>query len=206
MRIMSKNRSEQSDSAFASEIKQVLTNPGTEGRVCSDDCKIICSDCGSIACQCMCHCECPQASESLSSDPEHFPIEPGIVPLVYSMTKDGTCTPCWSCEGHERPDGSLWKIPRVWFYCPSMIHLRLIGSGVHALFVVKKTRAPWQVVITHSDTGNTDTTFSLEPALAPDAAVNLTDLQADVRTIAEAFSEFLKFEARALSRSHSSQR
>lgn len=87
-----------------------------------------------------------------------------------------------------------------------MIHLRLIGSGVHALFVVKKTRAPWQVVITHSDTGNTDTTFSLEPALAPDAAVSLTDLQADVRAIAEAFSEFLKSEARVLSRSHSSQR
>lgn len=196
----------QDDGEFTSRIKEVLANPGAEGRVCSDDCAIVCSDCGSVACQCMCNSECPHTSKRLSSDPEHFPIEPGIVPLVFEMKKDGTCTPCWSCEGHERPDGSLWKIPRVWFYCPSMVHLRLIGAGVHSLFVVKKTRVPWQVVITHSDTNNTDTTFSLEPMLAHATDVTLAGLRQDVRTIAEAFSDFLKSEARALSRAHSGQR
>ena len=152
-----------------------------------------------MSCQCMCHCECPDAGKLLSSDPEKFPIEAGIVPLVYEMKREGSCVPCWSCEGHERPDGSLWKIPRVWFYCSSMAQLRLIGSAAHAMFVAKKLKTPWQVVITHSDPGNVDTTFSLEPNLDPDNPVTLTDLRADILSLAKEYADFLKSEAGLLS-------
>lgn len=199
MRIWRRTASAGRKADFDSEIRRIMTAPGPEGRVC-DDCAIKCDTCGSISCQCMCHSQCPEAPARLSSDPEHFPIEAGIAPLVFEMKRDGECTPCWSCEGHTQLDGSLWKIPRVWFYCPSMVHLRLIGRSVHALSTAGKIHAPWQVVVTHSDPGNIDTTFSLEPALLPATSVSLNDLQADVLVIAAAWPDFLKHGAQSLSR------
>lgn len=185
---------------LAHALREIIANQGAQGRVCGGTCTMICSDCGSMSCQCMCQCECPDAGKRLSSDPENFPVEDRIVPLVYEMKREGTCVPCWSCEGHEHPDGSLWKIPRVWFYCSSMIHLRLIGSGAHAMFVARKLKTPWQVVITHSDYGNVDTTFSLEPKLDPESKITLTDLREDVLALAKGFSGLLKTEAGLLSR------
>lgn len=201
MLIKPQDKAARSGEDLARELREVVANQGAQGRVCSENCDMICKDCGSMSCQCMCQCECPDAGKRLSSDPEKFPIEAGIVPLVYEMKREGTCIPCWSCEGHERPDGSLWKIPRVWFYCSSMVHLRLLGSGAHAMFVAKKINAPWQVVITHSDPSNVDTTFSLEPYLEPDSEVSLADLRSDVLTLAKGFSNLLKAEASILSRS-----
>lgn len=180
-------------------LRKIVSNQGAQGRVCGETCTMVCTDCGSMSCQCMCQCDCPEAGKQLSTDPEKFPIEAGIVPLVYEMKREGTCIPCWSCEGHEHPDGSLWKIPRVWFYCSSMVHLRLIGNGVHALFISQKLKAQWQVIITHSDPGNADTTFSLEPCPDPEAKVTLDDLRADVLTLAKEFSILLKSEARLIS-------
>lgn len=190
-----------SGKTLARELREIIANQGAQSRVCGETCTMICTDCGSMSCQCMCHCECPEAGKRLSSDPEKFPIEAGIIPLVYEMKREGSCVPCWSCEGHERHDGSLWKIPRVWFYCSSMVHLRLVGSGAHAMFIAKKLKAPWQVVITHSDPGNIDTTFSLEPKFNPDSQVGLGDLRADVLALAKGFSGFLKSEAGLLTRS-----
>ena len=37
----------------------------------------------------------------LSSDPERYPIEPGIVPLVFALRGLRVFEPCWSCEGHD---------------------------------------------------------------------------------------------------------
>lgn len=198
MRISRRAISTNREADFENEIQDILSASSRNGRVCSEDCTIACEACGSTVCQCMCHSECHDAPTLLSSDPDRFPIEARIVPLVFEMKQEGTCSPCWSCEGHNRPDGSLWKIPRVWFYSPSVTHLRLIGSGIHTLFLERKTNAAWQVVITHSDPDNIDTTFSLEPALSSDTVLSLCELQADIRIIAETWSDFLKHEARKL--------
>jgi len=201
MRIKPGEPSPGDHSAFEAEISKVIANPGVEGRVCGKTCTIRCSACGSLSCQCMCHCECPDASARLSSDPVRHPLEPGIVPLVFAMKRDGGCTPCWSCEGHEKLDGAICKIPRVWFYCQSNIYLRLINEGVSGLHAAKQIHAPWHIVITHSDPGNADTAFSLEPVLPPDSEITLNQLRADILTIAKAFTGFVKMRARSLGQS-----
>jgi len=53
----------------------------------------------------------------------NFPIESGIAPLVFELKRLGVFEPCWSCEGHNDPGGNLWKIPRVWFYCDSVVQV-----------------------------------------------------------------------------------
>lgn len=135
----------------------------------------------------------------MSSDPERYPLENCIVPLVFELKRLEAFHPCWSCEGHNRPDGSLWKLPRVWFYCESVIHLRVLADAVKALHVAEKLSVPWRVALTHSDNDNTDTTFSLEPNIEG-ITVTLPALQRDVDTIAAHLRDVVFDEARKLSR------
>lgn len=87
-----------------------------EHRPCAD-CTIPCQCSKSPVCTCACTPSCPEAPARLSSDPVENPIEGRILGLVMALAKTGILTPCWSCEGHTRPDGSLHRLPQVWFYC-----------------------------------------------------------------------------------------
>jgi len=185
---------------LASEIAEAATAHGIEGRVCGDSCTVKCPQCGSNACQCECASDCAQAPQALSSDPDRFPIEPGIVPLVFEMKRTGLFSPCWSCEGHLRPDGSLWKLPAVWFYCGSMVHVRLLSQGLSNLRTAKALSTPWHVVVTFSDPDNPETTFSLEPAEAGSDGRSLPALQRDAGVIARALQKMLNDEGRILQR------
>ena len=129
-----------------------------------------------------CHRFCQAAPLRLSSDPTS-PLEPLIAPLTFELKRLGVFHPCWSCEGHNDQAGQLWKLPRVWFYAHSVVHIRALGEALDRLFIDKRVSARWRVVLTHSDADNPDTTFSLEPE--PAAEQRLSDLQADARAIAE---------------------
>jgi len=185
---------------LASEIAEAAGAHGIEGRVCSDSCTVRCPQCGSTACQCDCSPDCPDAPRALSSDPERFPVENGIVPLVFEMKRLGLFAPCWSCEGHLRPDGSLWKLPAVWFYCNSMVHVRLLSQGLSKLLAGRRLSAPWQVAITYSDPDNPETTFALEPSRTADAPLSLPALRRDAGVIAGALSQMMRDEGRILQR------
>ena len=197
MRLGRSNRSSDRACRLSSEIKKVALAKGVEGRVC-DDCAIKCPHCGSMACQCMCSVHCPEAPRALSVDPDRYPIELAILPLVFEMKRLGMFRPCWSCEGHLRPDGSLWKMPRVWFYCDSMVQLRLLSDGLNHMANAGCLRAPWRIVVTFSDPDNPETTFSLEPALSHDREISLPALQKDVAEIARSLHAIMTKEARDL--------
>lgn len=184
-------------------ISDAACNMGVEGRICDAKCVSACPDCGSTACQCRCSADCPVAPLLLSSDPENYPIEPAIMPLVFEMKRLGVFRPCWSCEGHQSPDGSVWKIPRVWFYSDSEVHLRLLSDGLKDLRIAKRLNCPWQVAVTFSDPENPETTFSLEPAVAPDPTYALAALRKDAMTIACLLQDILNGKARQLQRTAS---
>jgi hypothetical protein len=99
----------------------------------------------------------------LSSEGARYPIEPGVVGLVFEMKRLGVFTPCWSCEGHPQPDGTPHKLPQVWFYSDSLLHVRLLAAGVSKLKRDGRLSTPWQVAVTYSDPENPETTFALEP-------------------------------------------
>ncbi len=93
----------------------------------------------------------------------------------------------------------MWKIPRVWFYCRSVVHLRALADALEELHLDRRLSVHWRVVPTFSDGDNADTTFSLEPGPAgprPPLAV----LQRDLDTIAQHLREVVFDEARKLSR------
>ncbi len=130
-----------------------------------------------------CHWSCGAAAQRLSSDPAS-PLEPAIVPLAFELKRLGVFCPCWSCEGHNDAEGRLTKLPRVWFYAQSVVHVRALAETIDRLSATKPFSAPWRVVVTYSDPDNPDTTFSLEPEPAGGGAA-LTGLQNDARRIAE---------------------
>lgn len=154
------------------------------GRVCGERCTLRCTKCGVTTCQCGCSASCPQAARALSIDPDRYPIESGILPLVFAMKRLRVFEPCWSCEGHLRPDGSLWKLPMVWFYTRSLLYLRLLADSLHQLKGAGQIKAPWQVVVSFSDPDNPETTFSIQPAIEHGASITLSEFWHDVRQIA----------------------
>ena len=107
---------------------------------------------------------CPDIPRMLSSDPENHSLESRIAPLVYALKRLEVFDPCWSCEGRNGTDGALWKVPRVWVYCRSVVHLRVLADALKELRLDRRLSAPWRVVLTFSDRDNADTTFSPEPA------------------------------------------
>jgi hypothetical protein len=146
-----------------------------------------------------CSRSCPDIPRILSSDPEKFPLETRIAPLVYELKRLGVFEPCWSCEGHDRPDGSFWKRPQVWFYAHSVVHLRVLADGIKELHLRKMLSVPWKIAVTFSDSDNAETTFSLRPRI-DHSNVTLASLQNDVDAIASALHAQVLAEALKLSR------
>lgn len=184
--------------AQRAEINKVATAKNVSGRVCFAECSLTCRTCGSTRCQCMCTPECPEAARALSSEPDRYPVEPGILPLVFELKKSELFQPCWSCEGHLRADGSLWKLPSVWFYCESFPALRLLDNCLKKLEINGKVAVRWQVAISFSDPDNPETTFAIQPALHPGQDVSLQRLQADAYAIATSLNQDLATEAKFL--------
>ena len=126
-----------------------------------------------------CHNACENAPLRLSSDPDQFPIEKGIAPLVFELKRLGVFYPCWSCEGHNDQFGKPWKNPSVWFYADSVVHVRALSNVIDYLIHTKQLSSRWVVIVTFSDLDNPDTVFSLEP-ITQGTRVNLSDVQKDV--------------------------
>ncbi len=172
--------------------------PVLNGRICGEVCSKTCGVCGSTACQCACSPTCRDAPYALSSDPDAYPIEPGIAGLVYAMTRSGLFETCWSCEGHPHQDGSLWKAPTVWFYCEAMVHARLLADSITRLSLDGCLTATWQIAITYSDPDNPRTTFALAPVLSHGERTSLTELQRDIAEIGFALPARLAAAGKAL--------
>ena len=170
-------------SASASDKRKVLLKELNEVKlkgplpdpVCSNNCP---SYNANIGCDRMC----TKVPSMLSSEPETYPIDMLVAPLVFEIKKLGVFEPCWSCEGHNDPSGNLWKIPRVWFYASSVVHVRALAVAVSQIYAKFRLNNKWVVEITHSDDNNPDTTFSLHPKLE-DSDRSIAELQSDLITI-----------------------
>lgn len=173
------------------DLETLLRQPSDKQARPCPDCRIPCPKCGATNCTCACSPHCPQAPRQLSSDPEAFPIEAGIVPLVYGLSSLRLCPPCWSCEGHLDRSGALHKLPRVWFYCRSVVYPSVIAEYLSNLLVARKIRVPWQVNMVHWGE-QLESTFSIEPALDPAKPHLLEQLQQDVRVIAADFHQDIR--------------
>ncbi len=143
-----------------------------------------------------CHRYCPDVPLALSDSPEEYPLETIIAPLVYEMQRLDGIRPCWSCEGHER-FGDLWKMPQVWFYAERQIHVRVLAEALTAINLKDGLQVEWEVVVTHSDPDNPETTYALRPK-SDQTACSLKALQSDVASLAEMVVELCQARAKTL--------
>lgn len=128
----------------------------------------------------------------MSSEPERYPIEAKIVPLVFEMFSTGVTTPCWSCEGHTTEDGArIVKSPRVWFYSGSTLYPRFVAEHTDDLLFRKKIEHKWPVQVL-GWANSLETRFSLEPVVESKEGSNLKVLQREAAIIAESFSDRLR--------------
>jgi len=169
-------------------------------RPCGTHCHRVCTVCGSTDCRCGCSRTCADIPHVLSGDPVEDPLEAGIAPLVYELNRLKVFHPCWSCEGHYGSGDRLWKAPKVWFYCRSVVHLRLLSDSLTELHARNIVGVPWQVRLTYSKADDPDTMFSLEPVVDWSDAPSLDALQADVGAIAEHLCGMVTGRARILYR------
>lgn len=162
-------------------------------------CAKTCQICGSTTCRCQCSARCPDAAQMLSSEPDKYPIEAGIVPLVYVLADTGIIQTIWSCEGHLQPSGAeLWKTPQVWFSAEDGVAAQLLSI---ALFDLRESLhcSDWVLRLVPVERGLTSV-YSIEPRLKKDedGARTLELLREDVQTIADRLPTSLRALAASL--------
>lgn len=197
MKIERQEKSAQESAEIRAELSKVASPPAKTERVCDPSCDAVCSTCGVTNCLCACFNGCPHIPSVLTSDP-NFPIESKIAALAFELKRLEVFKPCWSCEGHNDRTGALWKVPRVWFYCDSVLHVRLLADALKDLEIDKLISGPWQVRLTFSDENNPDTTFSLEPVTERGSGTTLAALQQDVMVIVDKLNPMMVEKAGAL--------
>lgn len=134
--------------------------------------------------QITCSAKCPDAPRALSIEPERYPIESKIVPLVYELMSSRVLMTCWSCEGHMGVDGQLWKLPMVSFYSASAAYPKLLLKHIETLMYKKALKYRWQIVL--SDYSQTPgVTYSIQPDMSFVTDVHLGQLQQDIAIIAD---------------------
>lgn len=141
---------------------------------------------------------CSDAPRAMSIDPELYPIEPGVVPLVYELFSMRLVQPCWSCEGHtqELTDGEqfLWKIPQVCFYSSSPVYPQLLLRCLNDLKFTKQLEYVWHVVL--SDFSQTwEVTYSLQPDLNQVDKADIKLIQKDLLTISNNLYSNMRIQA-----------
>ena len=176
------------------DLRLLLAQPTDKQQRPCPGCDMACS-CAkhSPACCCNCSSGCPQAPRMLSSEPDEHPIEPHVLPLVYSLTVARVIQTCWSCQGHVHPNGQIHKLPEVWFYSPSVTYPALLAQHLTKLHTVDELSAPWQVSVAPYSADGTTAMFLIKPELLPEVSEELLNgLQRDLHRIATSLPNHLR--------------
>lgn len=142
-----------------------------------------------------CSAKCTDAAKALSIDPDNYPIETNVSPLVFELMASKVFQTCWSCEGHLNDNNDIWKLPNVSFYAKSSNYTHLLVRHIKNLQLERRLKYPWQVVLT--DYAQTwGTTYCIQPDLTREQDIHLGMLQNDIKSIAENMLEKLRIIAR----------
>ncbi|MCH8111808.1 MAG: hypothetical protein IH905_07620 [Proteobacteria bacterium] len=174
------------------ELGELLGEPlPNEVRPCPG-CELPCPSTGSVTCASHCDRNCPHAPREMSSEPDEFPVEPGIVPLVFALYSLRQVEPCWSCEGHVKDDGTFRRLPQAWFYCRSQVLPRIIADAVSQLRLQGVTQATWIVNVTYAAEESLDPVFAIRPDLSLSEPYDLRTLRRDVEGLADGLLEAVR--------------
>ena len=129
---------------------------------------------------------CPAAPLQMSSDPELYPIEQYVVPVIYAIYTLRLLMPCWSCEGHLDASQNVTKLPKVWFYSVSPFYAKLVSQVLADLRQKRATENDWVVRILPFSQSMFTLTYCIEPNKDQYFGYyELTSLQHDMLIIGE---------------------
>ena len=192
MKIVQPTKSKSTVYQQIEDLECIVSNLSDSSLRPCNNCNEICKTCGSSKCTCHCTLLCPKSSGNLSSDSVLYPIESGIMPLVYCFNYMNICETCWSCEGHNDSNGNLAKLPQIWFYTDSFMLLRVIDDCLSLLSATSQLMVSWQLCTTSTAKSSKQNTFALKPDLNLVNGVELRNLHKDVIVIAKNFPEMIK--------------
>lgn len=194
MRIPKPNLTHSGVHALICDLKQLIEQPTAMQSPPCPNCKDV-ANVVSIKGKCSSGCE--HAPLALSEDPERYPIEDNVVPLVFELTSMRLVQTCWSCEGHLDINNEIWKLPQVSFYSIKPIYSQLLCNYLARLFWRKRLNYPWEVVLTNF--GQTwDVTYTIKCDLSRVKKPDISLMQDDLVEMAEGLSEAIKEDAKAL--------
>jgi hypothetical protein len=179
------------------ELEALLQMPDYKTERPCDGCNRTC-DCArhSTSCACVCTPTCERARTLLSSEPGNYPIEIGVLPLVFELHSLRLTKPCWSCEGHADGKRHAHRAPRVWFYSAAGVYAELLARHLEALTFAGRLKARWSVSLCPHGEDASVTTFALGPVEPHD--MPLAIYQADARVIAENLGQHMREEAKSM--------
>lgn len=152
-----------------------------------------------------CSPECEHAAYALSEDPNRYPIEAHVLPLVFELTSIRLVKTCWSCEGHLDINGELWKLPQVSFYADKPIYSQLLCNYLARLYWRKKLHYPWEVVLTNFGR-SWDISYTIKCDLSRIQKPDIKLMQEDLVEMANDLAKNIKMDARTLIRELISKR
>lgn len=173
------------------DLQALVAQPDDRAQRPCPGCDLTCPGCGSRACTCQCRPDCPEAPQCLSSEPGRFPIEPGILPLVYALSTLRLLPPCWSCEGHRDAADRPQRLPSVWFISRKVIYPTLVADLLGRLKAGGEIAHGWQVATLNCGL-EPESVFVIEPRLQAGEDFHLGRLHSDVAAIAARLGEGVK--------------
>jgi len=156
------------------ELAQLAGCNLQRGPVCQPDCPLARTQ--------PCTSSCSQAPLALTSD-SAFPIEDGVLPLVFELKASRVFEPVWSCEGHYDTSRTVRRLPSVWFCCESLTHIRTLAEVITDLCFETKSSTAWRVSLCCPAVDSPNTIFKLEPEVTTE--VRIEALQNDMSILAQ---------------------
>ena len=168
------------------ELLDLLRQPSDKDERPCPGCRLTFPGVDSTTSTANCSMNCPAAPLQMSSDPDRFPIEKHVVPVVYSIYSLKLMMPCWSCEGHLDKSQNITKMPKIWFYSVSPFYAKLVSQVLSDLRQKRDLENDWIVRILPFSQSMFTLTYCIEPVkdLFTDY-YELTSLQNDMLTIGE---------------------
>jgi len=165
------------------ELLDLLKQPSDKEQRPCPGCRLTFSGNSSTTSTEQCSMKCPSAPQQMSSDPERYPIEKYVTPVVYAIYTLRLMMPCWSCEGHLDKSQNIIKMPKIWFYSVSPFYVKLVAQVLSDLRQKRQLKNDWQVVILPFSQSMFTLTYCIEPKGQYFGYSELNLLQSDVAVI-----------------------
>ncbi|MEW6989683.1 hypothetical protein AADZ91_03250 [Colwelliaceae bacterium 6441] len=178
------------------ELVNLLKQPSDKQERPCPGCRLTFPDDPSITSTAHCSIDCAEAGRKMSSDPNKFPIEEHVVPIVYAIYTLRLLMPCWSCEGHENDNDELIKVPKIWFYSVSPFYAKLIAQSLSTIKYKNKLHFEWSIKVLPFSQSMFTLTYSMEPEISTKETFVLKNLHHDMRVIGENLRENVLHEAK----------